>query len=71
MNHIDKKTVQELLSDLKECGLKPEEICKGFGNRISVRTYYRWLNGEVGQKQQKHVDALRKYHKRMMVKNHI
>ena len=62
-------SVQGMLSDLKDCGLSPAQICKGFGDRISVRTYYRWLNGEVGQKQQKHVDALRKYHKRIMSKN--
>ena len=61
--------LQELLSDLREAGLKPEDICKRIGHRVSKRTIYRWLSKESEPKQKAHIEALQKLHKRVLTKN--
>lgn len=58
-----------LLSDLREAGLKPEDICKKIGHRVSKRTIYRWLSQESAPKQKAHIEAIEKLHKRTMQKN--
>ena len=64
------KTAGELVQALLDVGLTPDEIAKRSGNRVSRRTIYRWLKGEVGTpKQEQNLKALKRLLKRVERKN--
>ena len=63
-------TATMLVKALVAAGLTPEEIAKRSGNRVSRRTIYRWIKGDVANpKQEQNLKALRRLLKRVERKN--
>lgn len=60
------KTASALVKALLGRGLTPDDIARRSGNRVSRRTIYRWLKGEVANpKQEQNLKALKRLLKRV------
>ena len=63
-------TATSLVKALMGMGLTPDDIARRSGNRVSRRTIYRWLKGEVANpKQEQNIKALKRLLKRVERKN--
>ena len=63
-------TAAGLVRALMDAGLTPDDIAKRSGNRVSRRTIYRWIKGDVSNpKQEQNLKALKRLLKRVARKN--
>lgn len=53
------KSAQELVAELLERGLTPQEIAEKIENRVSARTIYRWGKGQSEPGNTSDLEALR------------
>lgn len=53
------KSARELVAELLERGLTPQEIAEKIENRVSARTIYRWGKGQSEPGNTSDLEALR------------
>lgn len=55
---MEGETAQDLVKQLVDAGMGPQEIAEALDNRVSSRTIYRWWKGESEPQQSSDLDAL-------------